>query len=42
MEEGMQFMVRFAEERDHDDLLELSSQLDRARQALQQYLDENG
>lgn len=42
MEEGMQFMVRFAEERNHDDLLELSQQLDLARQALQQYLDENG
>jgi len=38
MEEAMQHMVHYSENRDHEDLLQLSAQLDLARSALDKFL----
>jgi hypothetical protein len=39
LETAMTHMVRYSEERHHQDLLDLARELDRARAALQQHLD---
>lgn len=42
LEQGLQYLVRYAEVREHEDLLRLSQQLDQARQALDSFLAEHG
>lgn len=42
LEQGLQHLVRYAEVREHDDLLSLSEQLNQARRALDSFLAEHG